>query len=145
MQLVDKPLIPQKTDALNPAYHHWRSRGPEDRMMSEFLWFHNNNLGIYATGYGFMGFGWSTHMTSVGRTIMISIPSYAPTAASLIYPLFCLLRIWRRRKSARRSRLGLCANCSYNLTAHKAGDKCPECGSLIPQPKNTATDTKPIA
>jgi hypothetical protein len=26
----------------------------------------------------------------------------------------------------------LCPNCRYDLRAHKPGDKCPECGTLIP-------------
>ena len=25
-----------------------------------------------------------------------------------------------------------CANCGYDLTAHRAGGRCPECGALIP-------------
>src|SRR5262249_32279625 len=31
-----------------------------------------------------------------------------------------------------------CVQCSYDLRAHKAGDKCPECGTPIP-PINSAT------
>ena len=39
-----------------------------------------------------------------------------------------------------RVRHGLCPTCSYDLRAHKPGDKCPECGTSIavsspPQPR----------
>jgi hypothetical protein len=35
--------------------------------------------------------------------------------------------------SRRTKRIGLCPKCSYDLRAHKPGDKCPECGTVITQ------------
>lgn len=36
--------------------------------------------------------------------------------------------------SQRRKRLtGACAKCGYDLRAHKAGERCPECGELVPE------------
>jgi hypothetical protein len=36
---------------------------------------------------------------------------------------------WRNRK--RRTRLGLCTHCAYDLRAHAPGQRCPECGTLV--------------
>ncbi len=46
-------------------------------------------------------------------------------------PLCCLLG-YKRRTRLRRLRKGLCLHCGYDLRAHKPGQKCPECGTLIP-------------
>jgi hypothetical protein len=51
--------------------------------------------------------------------------------------LFALLATWvtilevRYWRNQRRNRIGLCPTCSYDLHAHKPGDKCPECGTPI--------------
>ena len=39
--------------------------------------------------------------------------------------------ILRRRRHKRAAR-GLCQSCGYDLRVHRAGDKCPECGTPIP-------------
>ena len=39
---------------------------------------------------------------------------------------------WFRAK--RRVRPGLCRQCCYDLRAHHPGDRCPECGTPVPQP-----------
>jgi len=56
-----------------------------------------------------------------------SIPLWAPTTLLGLAPSFWLVRRLRRP-----NRPGLCTNCSYDLRAHRAGDKCPECGSPVP-------------
>ena len=45
--------------------------------------------------------------------------------------LFATLLTYRRWKSWRSKRPGLCLSCSYALRAHHPGDKCPECGSVM--------------
>jgi hypothetical protein len=40
-------------------------------------------------------------------------------------------RIYRAWQASRDARRGLCAKCSYDLRAHKPGDRCPECGEFI--------------
>jgi hypothetical protein len=45
-----------------------------------------------------------------------------------------LLRNGRRER--RRVRRGLCTRCGYDLRAHRPGQKCPECGTPIPPPKD---------
>ena len=55
-----------------------------------------------------------------------------------LWPLSLLSGIWlallfRRWIMSRRIAIaGLCPTCSYDLRAHKPGDKCPECGTPIP-------------
>jgi hypothetical protein len=44
-----------------------------------------------------------------------------------IPPAWLLLRRWRSEPGT-----GLCAVCRYDLRAHKPGDKCPECGTMVP-------------
>jgi ribosomal protein L32 len=53
-----------------------------------------------------------------------------------ILPLLALRAISRRRKAANAA--GLCPKCGYDLRAHHAGDKCPECGTLISPPRPLA-------
>jgi hypothetical protein len=46
--------------------------------------------------------------------------------------LLALIRVaWRKWRAARIARMGLCPQCSYDLRAHKAGQRCPECGRMI--------------
>jgi hypothetical protein len=42
---------------------------------------------------------------------------------------------WKKRVTVPYERWlnGLCPRCAYDLRAHKAGDRCPECGTIIPQ------------
>jgi len=58
-------------------------------------------------------------------------------ALALLIPILRLLSLAfkniRQSRRLRRLRLvGLCPNCSYDLRAHKPGDRCPECGTAIP-------------
>ena len=65
----------------------------------------------------------------------VNIPfSYLALLFSIL-PLLAFRSIRRRRKEARDSRLGLCRVCGYNLLAHRIGQRCPECGTLIPPPR----------
>lgn len=56
------------------------------------------------------------------------------------WPLFVLLlaacgyyfaRWLPHFRKSRRVKAGLCPTCSYDLRAHKPGDKCPECGTGV--------------
>jgi hypothetical protein len=47
------------------------------------------------------------------------------------------VKLIRRKWQARLAqRSGTCKKCRYDLRAHKPGDKCPECGTLIETPNS---------
>ena len=58
----------------------------------------------------------------------IPVPYFLLTSLAAI-PLLRLL--WANRRSVRRNVAGLCRECDYDLRAHQAGARCPECGTVI--------------
>jgi hypothetical protein len=59
------------------------------------------------------------------------IPHWFLSLLCLMPPAFwCRARLATRRPPA----ANCCAVCRYDLRAHKPGDKCPECGTLVPSP-----------
>jgi hypothetical protein len=55
---------------------------------------------------------------------------------SLAFPILRLLwhgvvRLYRRQRERRLDKGGLCRKCSYDLRAHRVGERCPECGEMI--------------
>lgn len=60
----------------------------------------------------------------------LHIPHWSLVAAVLLpWWVRCLALVHRHR---RRPKAGLCPCCSYDLRAHAPGDKCPECGMVVP-------------
>jgi hypothetical protein len=51
-------------------------------------------------------------------------------------PIWSWLMDVRRSRQLRRLHQRHCQNCNYDLRVHKPGDRCPECGSVIPDPPN---------
>jgi len=51
----------------------------------------------------------------------------------IISGVACLVAIpyLYHRRQRRRFQSGCCRQCGYNLSAHKTGDRCPECGATI--------------
>jgi len=87
------------------------------------------------------------HMLRV-RLISVTVPHWFVLALCAVCPL-----VWLVRRPARRRRYrlvhGLCLKCGYDLRVQKsgqAGDKCPECGTPVPQApiaQNPAIAQKP--
>ncbi len=62
-----------------------------------------------------------------------AFPYWFVLAIGLSWPTLSLtILCWRLRR--RRRMRGCCSQCSYDLRAHKIGDKCPECGTIIADP-----------
>jgi hypothetical protein len=62
----------------------------------------------------------------------IVVPAWGPLGLGATVSLWLFFVLRRRRRIARRVGQGLCLQCGYDLRAHKAGDKCPECGTPKP-------------
>jgi hypothetical protein len=64
------------------------------------------------------------------RVTVVTLPYYSVALLTGILP-FVRACLWGRRyhRSKKRSRLGLCLTCGYDLRA--TPDKCPECGTPI--------------
>jgi len=65
------------------------------------------------------------------RIIEVGIPTPLLALLLIAWPAWHLYRAATRRRHRRQ---GLCPTCSYDLRAHHPGQKCPECGTPIPQP-----------
>ncbi|MCL2646213.1 MAG: hypothetical protein FWD61_04300 [Phycisphaerales bacterium] len=62
------------------------------------------------------------------------VPYWAPIVL-LSLPLWFFVARWRKaNEQHQRRKNNLCLHCGYDLRAHHPGDKCPECGTRIPQP-----------
>jgi hypothetical protein len=56
------------------------------------------------------------------------LPLWALAIITMVAPVRWGIRFQRGRSR----KLGCCRKCSYDLRAHQPGQKCPECGTLIP-------------
>jgi hypothetical protein len=61
------------------------------------------------------------------RFQMLTIPYWAPALFFAAAPAWWFFYVRRRRTPA-----GHCPTCRYDLRAHAPGQKCPECGTVIP-------------
>jgi hypothetical protein len=83
------------------------------------------------TGLSVMwGFGWFVYRLPANLLVVPSVLSVL-----VILPLAALAEWTRRREQKHKlEMIGKCPTCSYDLRAHRPGDKCPECGAVIAIP-----------
>jgi hypothetical protein len=62
---------------------------------------------------------------------ILVVPMWMAVVPLGVLPVIQTLRMMGHRRRARREAMGLCPFCGYDLRAHKAGQRCPECGQLI--------------
>ena len=102
-----------------------------DRQWSEREWSEQ------ASTHGFRplypAVAWDRH-TSLGATYTrVRVPVAVILALSVVGVAFTNLSpISLYLRQRRRQRLGQCSCCGYDLRAHKSGDRCPECGTVVP-------------
>jgi hypothetical protein len=65
--------------------------------------------------------------------VVVNAPHGAIVVLTALPPLTWLIRRQRRRRLLRRrTRLGLCLHCGYDLRASRESGRCSECGEAIP-------------
>ena len=90
------------------------------------LWYTWRNGFAPAFAYfSFGGFGWLEDQGLRG----VFAPAWFVCLAAAALPAWHLPHEWRRRRTDRRKKHGLCPACGYDLRA--TPDKCPECGTGV--------------
>jgi len=105
---------------------------------TERRWFRADQMDQRSAGGRLAGIEWSTGRRSLGPVDTEATPAATfQTWASVVVPHAWLValtaplpawRIARALRRSRRSRVGLCPRCGYDLRA--TPDKCPECGAV---------------
>jgi hypothetical protein len=71
----------------------------------------------------------------IGYRYLIIVPYPHVVGILLLWPGVHLTRWFAKQRwitrRLRRYERGLCVHCAYDLRAHKPGEKCPECGTVI--------------
>ena len=77
------------------------------------------------------------HAGNVDSSRTLTFPMALVDLATLTVPaVWIAAALARKRRRLHRIRQGLCPTCSYDLRAHHAGQKCPECGIPIAAPSS---------
>ena len=88
-------------------------------------------VGVFESN-GSVGVGWSYSCVLFDHSL--SVPIWALVIGTAIAPTWWVLR----RKFPAKLPMGLCRNCRYDLRAHKPGNKCPECGTMVARKESLA-------
>jgi hypothetical protein len=67
-----------------------------------------------------------------GYETTIVVPYWFVLVITALLPLAWCRVAWQRSRKRKWSRTGRCAECGYDLRAHRPGQKCPECGTEVP-------------
>lgn len=98
-------------------------------------------LAPWQTEFDFAGLAMSADLRNVGwPSLSAKLPLWMPFALLCACPVIVGVRGELRRR--RRSRLGLCRRCGYDLTGNVTG-RCPECGWDLPSGAQGTRSAKP--
>lgn len=68
-------------------------------------------------------------------SVLLSIAFVLVMVAVIFVPAWIFVQRWRKTNTRyQRWKTNHCITCNYDLRAHKPGDKCPECGTPVPEP-----------
>lgn len=88
-----------------------------------------NYLGFACySGSNSLHFASPDHAPWITDLFLLAIPHWLPALLLAMPPFVHFRRAWRVRY---RRAHNLCLSCGYDLRAHAAGQKCPECGTVI--------------
>jgi len=89
---------------------------------------------------GYSGMDGFSFDWDIDRTSLLAPRERYYASAPLWFPAVLLILAsylaWRRCLRFRHPTFKLCHTCGYDLRAHHPGEKCPECGSPVPTPKD---------
>jgi hypothetical protein len=130
---VRDPEKPHRRGVINPDGKAWVSWGT----MSLFRYpeWHGESV-FKAFGFQLVFRSEYEGVVRVRRVGAIVFPAWFPIPFLLIAPAL-YVRQWKHRRKVRRwIAAGCCAKCGFDLRAHRAGEKCPECSTVIPATHN---------
>jgi hypothetical protein len=101
---------------------------PRDSLWQRLGFYKNYHRGVRPLMPEKVGPKGRTYETA--RLALVAVPHWCGCLLTLPLPLGWFVA--RRRRLRRLRRVGYCRNCDYDLRAHKPGERCPECGELVP-------------
>jgi hypothetical protein len=133
-RIVPRPL----TVKWNPySYSNTKPSRPENFDQHNFL-----GLSHYDP-WGTMGL-WMDDPAPLSKDVRGTVTTAPYWLLALLTAIPALLGARRWRRARHLARLGLCRHCGYDLRAHQPGERCPECGTVVPISSASAASPPPV-
>ena len=131
------PPPPQPDLSLPPfsAYPRWTTYSDHVPRLPPSLSIHSYYLPQGVPMHQFLGFVWVNHSPAPlpgNCSYSLMIPYLYLLVLFAILPLRTAYHLRLKHRRLYRLKHRLCSTCGYDLRAHAPGDKCPECGTLVP-------------
>jgi hypothetical protein len=125
-------LYVYRCDTLTPGPRGWNyliSKDPYNESFTYLAW----GRWVADSGYNYAGVSFDAYGEPADHfaTVGIKIPFAYIAITFATFPTLYLFHYTNARRRKRKMAAGLCPTCHYDLRAHAAGGKCPECGNPI--------------